>query len=388
MFIDAPQSTQMVLREGFREFTWGQPDADLLPVETMQRATAAALTAFGADALAYGAAEGAVPLLAWIADRVERTEGVRIALDECIGTAGNSDAIDQICTLFTAPGDVAIVESPTYHLAVRILRDHRLDLRAVPVDEHGLQVDMLRQTLDDLARAGTRAKLLYTIPTFHNPSGVNLSAERRRALVDLAVEHSLLVIEDDVYRELAYDEAAPASLFSLAPRGTVMRLGTFSKTLAPGLRLGWINGAAAALRRIVDGGLRDSGGGPSFYAGMVVAGLCRSGEFDPQLARVRAAYRARRDALVHALDASLPAGCTFVTPAGGFFLWVTLPPRVDAENLLKRAEAHKVTFIPGNRFCIDGRGTNQLRLAFSQMKPDALEDGARRLAAAIAASVQ
>jgi DNA-binding transcriptional MocR family regulator len=386
MFIDAPQSTQMVLREGFREFTWGQPDATLLPVEAMQRATEAALAAFGSDALAYGAAEGAVPLLAWIKERIEQTEGLTVGFDECIGTAGNSDAIDQICTLFTSPGDVAIVESPTYHLAVRILRDHQLDLRVVPVDEHGLQVDALRRTLEDLSRAGKRAKLLYTIPTFHNPTGVNLTLERRRALVDLAGEHSLLILEDDVYRELAYDEPAPPSIFSLAPRGLVMRLGTFSKTLAPGLRLGWINGEAARLRRIVDGGLRDSGGGPSFYTGMMVAGLCRAGEFEIQVSRLKAAYLARRDALARALTASLPDGCTFVTPGGGFFLWVTLPPHLIAEDLLKRAEAHKVTFIPGNRFCIDGRGTNQLRLAFSQMKPDALADGARRLADAIAAS--
>ena len=383
MFLDTPQSTQMVLREGFCEFTWGQPDADLLPVEAMRQATSAALSRFGSDALAYGAAEGAVPLLAWIAERIGQTERLTVGLDECIGTAGNSDAIDQICTLFTTPGDIALVESPTYHLAVRILRDHKLDLRGVPVDEHGLQVDALRDILDELRREGQRAAVLYTIPTFHNPSGVNLSLERRRALVDLAADRGLLILEDDVYRELSYDGPAPPSLFGLAPRGTVLRLGSFSKTLAPGLRLGWINGEARQLRRLVDGGLRDSGGGPSFYAGMMVAGLCRAGEFDHQVARLKAAYMARRDALTRALAASLPDGCTFTTPGGGFFLWITLPAQVDAEALLKRAEAHKVTFIPGGRFCIDGRGTNQLRLAFSLMKPEALQEGARRLSAAI-----
>jgi DNA-binding transcriptional MocR family regulator len=383
LMLDTPQSTQMVLREGFCEFTWGQPDAALLPVEAMQRATGAALAAFGPDALAYGAAEGAVPLLAWITERVAHTEGLAVNLDECIGTAGNSDALDQICTLFSSPGDIALVESPTYHLAVRILHDHRLDLRAVPVDEHGLQVDVLRAMLDDLSRAGQRARLLYTIPTFHNPTGVNLTRERRRALVEVAVEHGLLILEDDVYRELAYDEPSPPSLFGLAPRGTVLRLGSFSKTLAPGLRLGWINGAAAQLRRIVDGGLRDSGGGPSFYTGMMVAGLCRAGDFDTQVSRLKSAYMTRRDALAGALAESLPEGCTFVKPGGGFFLWVTLPAHVNAEDLLKRAETHKVTFIPGNRFCLDGRGRNQLRLAFSRMRPEELVEGARRLTAAI-----
>jgi DNA-binding transcriptional MocR family regulator len=383
MFLDTPQSTQMVLREGFCEFTWGQPDPDLLPVEQMRRAADAALTTYGHEALSYGAAEGALPLLGWIHGRIQQREGHPVQFDECIGTAGNSDAIDQICTLFTSPGDVVLVESPTYHLAVRILRDHKLDLRAVPLDAHGLDIDALRDMLDTLARAGRGARMIYTIPTFHNPTGVSLSLDRRRAFVDLAAERHLLIVEDDVYRELSYDRPAPPSLFSMARRGTVLRLGSFAKTLAPGLRLGWINGEASQLRRLVDGGLRDSGGGPSFFAGMMVAALCRSGEFDAQVARLRAVYAERRNALAAALTAHLPEGCRFDVPAGGFFIWVSLPPHVDAEALLARAEAHQVTFIPGGRFCIDGRGTSHLRVAFSQMKPEALVEGARRLGAAL-----
>jgi 2-aminoadipate transaminase len=263
-----PPSTQMVLREGYCEFNFGQPDPDLLPLESMRRAPAAALDAFGPDLLAYGAPEGAWPLLAWIRNRIEQREGVAVSLEECIGTAGNSDAIDQVCTLFTRPGDIAFVESPTYHLGLRILQDHQLDLRPVPTDAEGLRVDVLAEQLQQLSAAGQRARLLYTIPTFHNPTGVNLSEARRRALVDLAVEHGLLVVEDDVYRELAYDGTAPPSLFGLAPRGTVIRMGSFAKSLAPGLRLGWVNCSAAQARRFADGGLRraafqrrDDGGG-------------------------------------------------------------------------------------------------------------------------------
>ncbi|MGE0463591.1 MAG: PLP-dependent aminotransferase family protein [Vicinamibacterales bacterium] len=382
-----PPPTQMVLREGYCEFNYGQPDPDLLPVEALRRAAGAALDTFGPDMLAYGAPEGAWPLLAWIQERVREQEGVAVALDECIGTAGNSDAIDQACTLFTRPGDVAIVESPTYHLGLKILRDHHLDLRAVPMDENGLRMDALDAILAQLDREGTRARLLYTIPTFHNPTGVNLAMDRRRALVDTAVRHGFLILEDDVYRELSYDDPSPPSLFSLAPRGVVLRMGSFAKSLAPGLRLGWLNCSAEHAQRFAEGGLRDSGGAPNFTAAMMVAALCRSGDFDAHVARLRATYRERRDALAAALARHLPEGCTFATPGGGYFIWVTLPSGVDADDVLRAADAHRVAFIPGRRVSIDGRGRGCLRLAFSLMKPARMEEGARRLGAAITSTM-
>ena len=381
-----PPPTQMVLRDGYCEFNFGQPDPDLLPVAELRRAAASALDTFGPDMLAYGAPEGAWPLLGWIQERVRAREGIAVALDECIGTAGNSDAIDQVCTLFTRPGDIAIVESPTYHLGLKILRDHHLDLRAVPVDTDGLRMDALEATLAELEREGRRARILYTIPTFHNPTGVSMSMERRRAVVGLAARHGFLILEDDVYRELAYDGPAPPSLFSLAPRDTVLRMGSFAKALAPGLRLGWINCSSEQALRFADGGLRDSGGAPNFTAAMTVAALCRSGDFDAHVARLRPAYRERRDALAALLARHLPDGCTFTVPGGGYFIWVTLPVGVDAEAVLRVAEAHRVAFIPGGRVCIDGRGRECLRLAFSLMKPGGLEEGARRLGAAVAAA--
>ena len=376
----------MVLREGYCELNFGQPDPDLLPVDAMRRAPDAAFEAFGSDLLAYGAPEGAWPLIGWVRDRIEQREGIAVSLEECIGTAGNSDAIDQVCTLFTKPGDIAFVESPTYHLGLKILRDHHLDLRPVPTDTDGLAVDILETELRHLARDGRRARLLYTIPTFHNPTGANLSAERRRALIDLAIAHDLLIVEDDVYRELVYDGSAPPSLFALAPRGRVIRMGSFAKSLAPGLRVGWINCSAEQARRVADGGLRDSGGAPSFAAAMMVAALCRAGDFDAHGDRLRAAYRERRDALAGALRASLPDTCTFVTPRGGYFIWVTLPAHLDGEALLARADAFRVSFIPGSRLTLDGRGRHALRLSFALMKPEQLVEGARRLGALIASA--
>lgn len=373
-------STQMVRRAGFIEFAWGQPDPDLLPVEALQRAAAETLTQAGEQALAYGAPAGPGPLLDWLRARIQRVENIPLAEDEIATTGGNSEGLDQICTLHTRPGDRVLVEAPTYHLAVRILRDHALELSAVPTDEHGLRLDALKETLRQFRREGRPARLLYTIPTFHNPTGLSLSDERRREVVGIAAEDGLLIVEDDVYRELCYDGDAPPSLWSLAPRGTVLRLGSFSKALAPGLRLGFITGRADHVQRLPLSGLRDSGGGVNHFTAMVVNSVCRAGDFDRQVARLRAAYRARRAALLDALSEHMPAGCAWTRPAGGFFVWVTLPAQVDAAALLPQAEARGVTYLPSASFHLNGGGRNALRLAFSLHPPDELAEGVRRLA--------
>ncbi|RLT46859.1 MAG: PLP-dependent aminotransferase family protein [Chloroflexi bacterium] len=381
--LDSPQTTQLQLRPGIIELNWGQPDPELLPKEAVSSAAAAVLARVGGDALSYGAAAGAGPLLAWLRAHIAQTEPQAVAADEIAITAGNSDAIDQVCTLFTQAGDVVLVESPSYHLALRIMRDHPLRLVPVATDEHGLQVELLAQTVHDLQRAGSNVRMLYTVPTFHNPTGVSLSAERRLALVQLAQQAGFFIVEDDVYRELHYDAPAPPALWTLAPRGTVLRLGSFAKSLAPGLRLGWINGSAQQVRRLVDGGLRDSGGGVNHLTAMVAGELCTTGGFELYVQRFRNAYRERRNALLAALSEQMPAGCSWQVPAGGFFVWVTLPAGLDATALLPHAEAAGMAFIPGANFHLDGRGSNTLRLAFSLYPPQELVHAAQRLGKAV-----
>lgn len=374
---------QLVRRPGIVELGWGHPDGALLPVAAMRRAAIDALDRAGADALAYGADRGAGGLLAWLRERIERTEGCPLDPGAIMITGGASQALDQICALYTRPGDIVLVEAPTYHLAVRILRDHLLRLIPVPFDQFGLRIEALAGTIRDLRRAGRRPRLLYTIPTFHNPTGVCLSAGRRAALVELAAAEDLLIVEDDVYRELAYDGPAPPSLWSIAPPGTVARLGSFAKSLAPGLRLGWLTADPAFVRGIVGSGLLDSGGGINHFTAMVVAEFCAAGGFDTQVAALRAAYRTRRDVLVRALGEHLPPGCAIRPPAGGFFVWMRLPEGTDASALLPRAEAAGVAYMPGNRFYLDGTGAQALRLAFSLYSPEELVEGARRLGRAM-----
>jgi len=380
--LDIP-TIQLVRRPGIIELGWGHPNAALLPVAGMRAAAAAALDRWGADALNYGADQGAGPLLAWLSDRIARTESRAPAPNEIMITGGVSQALDQICTLCTQPGDIALVESPTYHLAIRILRDHPLQLIPVPADDQGLRIDALADTIAELRRADRRPRLLYTVPTFHNPTGASLAAERRAALVALAAAEQLLIVEDDVYRELSYDGPALPALWSLAPPDTVVRLGSFAKSLAPGVRLGWLTAGPAIAGRLIGSGLLDSGGGVNHFAALVVTAFCASGQYDQQIETLRASYRARRDALLAGLSTHLPPGCQWTTPGGGFFVWVRLPKHMDAAELLPRAEAAGVSYIPGASFHTGGGGASALRLAFSLYEPDELNDAASRLGSVI-----
>jgi DNA-binding transcriptional MocR family regulator len=371
-------SVQLAIKPGTIDLTWGQPDPTLLPVEEMRAAADAAMSKYGADALGYGADAGAGPLMHWLAERMGQNEGRMPAADEILITAGISDALDQICTHLTRPGDTVIVEAPTYHLAVRILQDHDLDIVAAPTDAEGLRVDALEGLVSELDSAGKKPKFLYSIPTFHNPTGASLSAARRRALLELAAARNFLIVEDDVYRELGYDAPSPPSLWSSAEDGMLLRMGSFSKSLAPGLRLGWLTGARDTVQKLVRSGLRDSGGGVNHFTAMVVAAFCEAGYFAAQVTSFRAAYRERRDALAAALRAHVPQA-EWRVPGGGFFIWGSFPDGRDTTKLKEAAEGRDVTFIPGSRFYVNGKGRSELRLAFSLYSPDELREAARRL---------
>lgn len=374
---------QIVHQPGVIDLGWGHPDPALLPVEGLRRAAGAALDRYGAAALAYGSERGPGPLLRWLIDYIGEREGRTPHADEIIITGGVSHALDQVCTLLTRPGDTVLVEQPTYHLAVRILRDHPLDLVPIASDEGGLRPEGVTEAVAALQRGGRTARFLYTVPTFHNPTGVSLSTERRRALIEVATAADLTIVEDDAYRELSYDGPAPASLWSLAPSGTVIRLGSFAKAVAPGLRLGFLTADAATVERIRGGGLLDSGGGINHFTANTVAAFCEDGGFVAQGERLRAAYRARRDALAAALSEHLSPACSWQLPAGGFFIWVHLPEGIDAAALLPRAFAAGVGYGPGSRFHLDGGGANTLRLAFGLYPAGELTEAARRLGAVL-----
>jgi len=377
---------QSTARPGVIELGFGEPDPALFPAAGLAEAAAEALADGGATALPYGANAGPPALRQRLAERLTALEGRETGSDETLVSGGNSQALDHLVTLFCRPGDVVLVERPTYSLALSILRDHPVAVEALDFDEQGLDVAALERRLAGPHGGEGPVRLLYTIPTFHNPTGVSLAPARRRRLVGLAAAHGLLVVEDDVYRELWYDQPAAPSLWSLAAPGTVLRLGSFAKTVAPGLRVGWVNGTPAQVERFAASGLHDSGGCPSQYAAAVVERFLAAGSYDGHVAGLRAAYRARRDALVSALAARLPEGCSFAAPRGGFFVWLELPAGLRASVLLPDAEAAGVSFVPGVRSHLDGRDGG-LRLAFSLYDEERLTEAAARLGRAIAAAL-
>ncbi|MDZ4720921.1 MAG: PLP-dependent aminotransferase family protein [Roseiflexaceae bacterium] len=375
---------QLVLRPGILDLGWGHPDPALLPLDGMRSAAIEAIERFGTDTLAYGSAAGAGPLIGWLRTRIALTEGRDPGSEGITITGGSSLGLDQVCTLLAQPGDVVLVESPTYHYAVRILRDHPFELVPVAADDNGLRIEAVEQALADVKRRGRKARMLYCVPTFNNPTGASLSMQRRRALIDLATREDLLILEDDVYRDLAYDSIAPPSLWSMDSSGIVLRLGSFAKSLAPGLRLGWLTGAPALIQRIAGGGVLDSGGGANHFTAMIVAAFCLAGRFEPQIERLRATYAERSSVLAASLRATLPQGCEVVVPRGGFFTWVRLRDGMQAEQLLMHAEAQGVAYIPGSRFYVHGGGTNTLRLAHSLYGTEDLIEAAARLGRALA----
>jgi len=371
--------TQLVQRSGMINLASGHPAPELLPAGGLARAAALALGRDGQKALSYGAEQGPGHLIERLRGWLGRHEGATPPPERVLITGGVSQALDLLCTLLTRPGDVVLVAAPTYHLALRIFRDHGLELLPVESDSAGVRVDALEAVLGALGRAGRRAKFLYLVPTFGNPTGVTLPLSRRRALVKLAYASGLTIIEDDVYRELWFDSPPPSTLYELAPDG-VVNLGSFSKLLAPGLRLGWMLAAPQMVERCVRSGQLDSGGGLNHFTAHVVAAFMELGLLDEHVEMLRRTYRERRDALSDALAHDLPAGCGFERPGGGYFVWVQLPEGWDSVELLPAAESAGVTYVPGVRFYVDGKGKRHLRLAFSLLPPDDLTEGVRRLA--------
>jgi 2-aminoadipate transaminase len=370
-------------RPGIIDLAWGHPEMSLLPAEAIGEAARAALAAYGPDALAYGRDAGPPPFVSFIRERLDVTDARTPAADEIVVTAGASHGLDLVVGLLTTPGDVVLVEEPTYHLAVRILRDHPVEIVPVPFDGGGIRTDAAGDAIARLKAGGRRVRLLYTVPTFHNPTGVTLVDGRRRELVDIASAEGVTIVEDDVYRELGYDAPAPPSLWSMAVPGSVVRLGSFSKTIGPGLRAAYLTADAPTAARIWGSGLLDSGGGMAHLAALIVATWAATGAFPDHVAELKRAYAARRDATLAALAEHIP-DATWTQPRGGFFTWVTLPASLDATALLSAAEARGMAYAPGRRFYVAGDGgRSSLRLAFTRYPEADLAEAVRRLGAAV-----
>lgn len=388
MAVTHPPLIQFVERPGIIDLGWGHPDPTLVPVDALRAAAARAFDRYGPDALAYGTPAGPGPLIEAIRERLLETDARAPGHEELLISGGTSPALDQVATLLTEPGDVVLVEEPTYHLAIRIFRDHPLRLVPIASDADGLQIDALAAALHQVRQAGARPRLLYTIPTHHNPTGRCMPVTRRRELVAMAESEGIVIVEDDAYRELSYDSPPPPSLWSLsASPGTVVRLGTFAKSIAPGLRVGFVTADAATISRFADGGMLDSGGGANHFTGLVVAEYMRVGDYARRVELLRGAFRERRDSMLQALSSEMPEGSAWIEPAGGYFIWIDLPRGLNAERLLAAAESGGTSILPGPTFFVDrAGGAESIRLAFSRYAPATLGEAITRLAAAMRSS--
>jgi len=375
-------------------FEAGLPDPATFPLDDLERLSADVLRDDAANALQYGSPGsngigwGYEVLRDRIAERTLRLEGRAIDRHSVMLTLGGVQAITLACRAFLDPGDTLAVEAPTWGAALSAASQAGAEALAIPMDADGMQVDVLEQELERLAADGKRIKMLYTIATFNTPTGWSLSLPRRRKLLELAGRYGFIVLEDNVYGELRYDGETIPTLFALDESGLVVKIDSFSKILAPALRLGWVSGDPEVMRALgaVKGDL-----GVSQWLARVVTRFMDEGKLDPHVAMVNALYREKRDIAVQALRDQCGPWVTFDVPEGGFFIWVELSPDVDGEQVMRKAFAEGVVCRPGERFFgeSDADAHKQwFRLAFIMVPKDELERGITALGKAIADSAR
>jgi 2-aminoadipate transaminase len=363
---------------GLISFAGGFPD----PVTFPRKRASALLQEFAAtgevSAFQYAPTRGLAGTLDALAGRIETLQGRRPADDELLVTSGSMEAMELVGKAFLDRGDVVVVEAPTYLGAIMSFRSFEADVVAVPLDEHGLDVDELERRL----AGGLRPKCLYTIPDHQNPAGVSLDAERRERLVELARRYGFVILEDVAYRELGFDADATPSLWSSAP-DLVVQMGTTSKTLFPGVRLGWALAPPLVSAQLV-AAKQNTDQCASALGQRLFEEYVRRGWIDEQLALSRDLYRRKAGALLEALERSMPSGTRWTKPRGGFFTWLTLPAGGDATALAQRAVEHGVGIVPGALFYPDGRGGDNVRLSFSMVDTAQIDEGVERLASLVA----
>jgi len=365
----------------------GFPDTESFPAEVYEEVWRAVASDHRASSLQYGPTEGLVELREAIC-RLMAEDGMIAQPDGVLVTAGGQQAIALAIRTFIDPGDIVIAEGPTYPGAVPTLTTYQARVIHIPLDPHGMSIDLLEEQLDRLAAQGQKPKLIYTIPNFHNPGGVTMARHRRERLVALAADRDVLIVEDNPYGPVRYEGESLPSLWELdGGAGGVIYLSTFSKILAPGMRIGWVAAPAPILRKMNLGKQAIDLCSSTMSQRFIVEYLRRI-DWREHVGRLNAIYRSRRDAMLAALDQHFPSEATWTRPEGGLFVWATLPEYIHTGELLARAiERHQVAFVPGEAAFLDGQGRNSMRLNFSGAREDVIAEGVARIGAAIEAMI-
>ena len=350
-------------------FARGAPSLDIIAVDELRAAADRAISSDPLGALSYGTSTGYPPLCDWIAQQ----HGVGI--DQVIATNGSMQADAFLFQHLVQPGDLVVVEAPTYDRTLLALRALGAEILAIPLEADGIDVEALAHALE----AGARPKLAHIIPNFQNPAGYTLSEPKRRRLLELAERHDFVIFEDDPYVELRFEGQSLPTMLSMDSADRVVYASSFSKTVCPGIRVGYLAGPAAtiaAIRKLATSTYIS----PSMVAQAIVAEFCRSGAIRTSIETVKTALHGRRDALAAALQRDLP-DARFVAPQGGYFLWVELPEGAQVDALASAAQERGVIFVKGTDFLLEG-GDNTLRLAYSGVTPEEIDEGITRLAGA------
>ena len=355
----------------------GMPYVEALPLDQLADTVAKMIRERGPSVLQYGSGQGDERLREQILD-VMTDVGVEAHPDDVVVTAGSQMALDLVVRIFCNPGDVVLVEAPSYVGALGIFRAYECDVVHVPMDEHGLIPEALEEAIHHVRATGRTPKMIYTIPSFHNPGGITQTPQRRKLVLEVAQRENLLILEDDPYALLGFEGQVPRAIRA-DDADQVVYLGSFSKTLASGLRVGWAvapHGVREKLVLAAEAAVLC----PSNFTQGVVSEFLATQPWRQQVETFRDVYRERRDALLSSLELMMPPGTTWTKPAGGFYSWLTLPPGLDATAMLPRAVNALVAYVPGTGFYIDGQGRQNMRLSYCYPPPDRIREGVRRLA--------
>lgn len=364
---------------GHIHFGVGQPSEDLLPVDLIAEASADLMRQARPYDFNYGVRQGDLRFREALADFLSRNYGQPARADSLMVTAGNSQALALVCTQLTRPGDTVFVEEPSYFLAFNILRDHGLKLVGIPIDANGMVMEQLETALQQ-----HKPTLVYTIPSYNNPTGYSMSAARRQRLVELSLQHDFVIAADEVYQLLHYFDPPPVSFGSLAEQlgdeGKIVSMGSFSKILAPGLRLGWIQSSSRLIKQLMTDGVVSSGGSLSHFSSQVVRHAITLGLQDQHLLHLRQAYRSRLEAMDQALQQHLGGIARWRKPGGGYFFWLEMPEHFDAVATRQKAPSFQTGFSAGPVFSSRGQYGNFIRLSFAHYNEEQIAEGIARIA--------
>jgi 2-aminoadipate transaminase len=363
----------------------GMPYVSALPLDIIGDMVGELVARRGADMLQYTSAQGD-PMLRERICEVMAIEGIQADADEIVVTVGAQQALDLITRIFVDPGDVVLAEAPSYVGALGTFASYQADVVHVPLDDDGLVPEALRETLERLHRERRRVKFLYTVPTFQNPAGVTLTTARRREILDICATYDVLVIEDNPYGLLGF-EGPPMRALRADDADRVIYLGSFSKTIASGLRVGWALAPHAVRAKLVlaaESAILSH----SNFCQFAVREYLTTQPWREQIKSFQELYRRRRDAMLESLAALMPEGCTWTRPDGGFFVWLTLPEGLDAKAMAPRAIANRVAYVPGTGFYSDGTGHRHMRLSYCYPEPARIHEGVRRLAAVVEQEIE